>query len=119
VGNHRLQPLQTDAQRYTANRRILATQNCGFALVARSALDISPALILACVDAMTLPESFPPGTRFFDVKGLPVSLCNGQAQSWGPTGKRWFNAAFLLKPGKAVSLSEAGFRNLVSAEASY
>jgi hypothetical protein len=57
----------------------------------------------------------PAGTRFFDVKGMPVSLSNGEAQSWGPTGKRWFNAAFLLKPGKAVPLLEVDFRKLFAA----
>lgn len=58
-----------------------------------------------------LPGSFPKGTEFFDVGGVPVSLIEGIASAWDDGKGRWF----LFNSRAATRLSEARFRAMVAA----
>jgi hypothetical protein len=61
-----------------------------------------------------LPESFPAGTRFFEVNGVPVSgdplrfVCT----AWDVPDGRPFGCTVVDSDG--VSISEAAFRELVA-----
>lgn len=59
-----------------------------------------------------LPESFPPGTRFADVEGVPVSETDIVCTAWDPSPRRFPGASF-LRNGTLVP--EAEFRAMVMA----
>jgi len=59
-----------------------------------------------------LPESFPPGTRFADVEGVPVSESDIVCTAWDPSPRRFPGTSF-LRNGTLVP--EAEFRAMVMA----
>lgn len=62
---------------------------------------------------MPLPESFPPGTRFADVEGVPVSCTEGYVcRAWDSAEPRRFPVDSFLRNGEL--LDEAAFRGLVA-----
>jgi hypothetical protein len=63
-----------------------------------------------------LPSSFPEGTSFFDVEGVPVSLVNGVARAWDCGKPRWF--PFNSIDRNEIAVSESKFRAMVAARES-
>jgi hypothetical protein len=64
-----------------------------------------------------LPTSFPPGTRFADVEGIPVSRTPDMVcRAWDTKEPRRFNAASFSHNG--TLLTEAQFRVFVAKEVS-
>jgi hypothetical protein len=60
-----------------------------------------------------LPSSFPEGTSFFDVEGVPISLINGVARAWDCGKPRWF--PFNSIDRNEIAVSESKFRAMVAA----
>ena len=62
---------------------------------------------------MSLPDSFPKGTRFADVEGVPVSCTpDWMCRAWDGDEPRRFSPASFIHNGTMVS--EAEFRSLVA-----
>ncbi|MHC9086126.1 hypothetical protein ACYX7E_14020 [Luteimonas sp. RIT-PG2_3] len=62
-----------------------------------------------------LPESFPPGTLFANVGGVPVTESpDGDVEAWDTTSPRRFPATHLAREG--MTISEGTFRAMVACE---